>query len=243
MAVDLEKIFDRTEAIETTREYKVNEHETIGRKPHISAGGEVLARYSLPIKLHAAFCNPEEVIEEIEKKAETRANFNYFQHGTYIGDFVIEKIQKKIVKKINKKVFYAEITVDMVEDPDSITEFKDQPENAEKITAETVSAKSGIMQNFLKESKKIIRKNTIDAAITALRTRSLSTALAQVTFNSIGNSILDYIKENGLKGVYEQINAKTDSLLGSKLTPEEIEEIKTELLKLPDDAVDTVLRR
>ena len=235
------QILNKTEAVELTQEYKVNEHEGIGGKPHISAGGEVLRRYSLPIKLHASFCNPQEIIDEIEVLASERTTINYFLLGKYIGDFVIERFQQKIIQTIGNAVFYAEITIDIVENPDSITEFEEQDEG-ENISAETISEDESIMKNFLEESKNLIKESSISAAMDVVNNANLPSVLGQVTFNNLARTVINSLKNIGLNGIYELIEDNVNNLLGGELSANEIELLKRELIKIPDAVVDTALR-
>lgn len=153
--LNLQQILNRSETREYTKDYKFNEHEGIGGKPEITAGNENLKRFPLKIKLHPNFCNPQKIINEIEKKAENREIINYFLGGKYIGDYVIERYHVNIIQTIKDTVFYAEVEVDLLENPAGITEFQEQSNNEEiSDVAETVDKNSNIMQNFLSETKK-----------------------------------------------------------------------------------------
>lgn len=235
------QILSKAESIELTTEYKVNEHETIGGKPHISASGEILKRYSLPLKLHASFCNPQEILDEIEYLSSKRTTINYFQFDKYIGDFVIERVQQKIKQVILNEVFYAEVTIDLVENPDSITEFEEQDEG-ENVTAETVSENSNIMNDFVEKTQNLIKNNSLTAALDVVNNATLPNILSQTTFNNLAKSVLNSVKDFGLQGTYELIDDKINNLLGGKLTVDEIELIRQELVKIPDVIVDTALR-
>ena len=235
------QILSKAESIELTTEYKVNEHETIGGKPHISVGGEILKRYSLPLKLHASFCKPQEILEEIEYLASTRTTINYFQYDKYIGDFVIERVQQKIKQVILNAVFYAEVTIDLVENPDSITEFEEQDEG-ENITAETVSENSNIMNDFVEKTQNLIKNNSLTAALDIVNNATLPNILSQTTFNNLAKSVFNSVKDFGLQGTYELIDDKINNLLGGNLAVDEIELIRQELVKIPDAIVDTALR-
>lgn len=242
--LDLQQILNRSETLEYTKEYKYNEYEGIGGKPKISAGNENLKRFPLKIKLHASFCTPQKIINEIEEKAKNKTNINYFQNGKYVGDYVIERYHINIVQTVKNVIFYAEIEVNLLENPDSITEFKEQnkieeiPENAE-----TVGENSNIMRNFLTETKKAMKEGVIDAGINAIKMTDLSqlSNLGKSSFEIISNNVFEEIKDFGLDDIYDKISSYTQNLQGV-LGQDEIETIKRELEKIPDSAINSILR-
>lgn len=242
--LDFQQILNRSENREFTKEYKYNEHEGIGGKPIISAGNENLKRFPLKIKLHASFCNPQKIIDEIEDKSKNRTNINYFQNGKYIGDYVIERYHANIVQTVQDAVFYAEVEIELLENPDSITEFKEQnkieeiPENAE-----TVGENSNIMRNFLNETKKAMKEGVIDAGINAIKMTDLSqlSNLGKSSFEIISNNVLEEIKDFGLDDIYDKISSYTNNLQGV-LDNDEIATIKRELENIPDTMFNTFLR-
>lgn len=242
--LDFQQILNRSETCDFTKDYKFNEHEGIGGKPKITAGNENLKRFPLKIKLHASFCSPQKIINEIEEKAENREIINYFLNGKYIGDYVIERYHVNIIQTIKDTVFYAEVEVDLLENPDSITEFKEQNKNEEIAeNAETVSENSNIMQNFLSETKKAMKDGVIQAGINAIKMTDLSqlSNLGKSSFEIISNNVLEEIKDFGLDDIYDKISSYTQNLQGV-LGQDEIETIKRELEKIPDTVIDSVLR-
>lgn len=242
--LDFQQILNRSESREFTKEYKYNEHEGIGGKPIISAGNENLKRFPLKIKLHASFCNPQKIIDEIEYKSKNRTNINYFQNGKYIGDYVIERYHANIVQTVQDVVFYAEVEIDLLENPSSITEFKEQ-NKIEKISefAETVEENSNIMKNFLVETKKAMKEGVIDAGINAIKNTDINqlSNLAKSSFEIISNNVLAEIKDFGLAEIYDKISSYTKNLKGV-LENDEIATIKRELERIPDTMFNTILR-
>ena len=242
--LDFQQILNRSESREFTKEYKYNEHEGIGGKPIISAGNENLKRFPLKIKLHASFCNPQKIIDEIEYKSKNRTNINYFQNGKYIGDYVIERYHANIVQTVQDVVFYAEVEIDLLENPSSITEFKEQ-NKIEKISefAETVEENSNIMKNFLVETKKAMKEGVIDAGINAIKNTDINQLcnLAKSSFEIISNNVLAEIKDFGLAEIYDKISSYTKNLQGV-LENDEIATIKRELERIPDTMFNTILR-
>ena len=242
--LDFQQILNRSESREFTKEYKYNEHEGIGGKPIISAGNENLKRFPLKIKLHASFCNPQKIIDEIEDKSKNRTNINYFQNRKYIGDYVIERYHANIVQTVQDVVFYAEVEIDLLENPSSITEFKEQ-NKIEEISevAETVEENSNIMKNFLVETKKAMKEGVIDAGINAIKNTDINqlSNLAKSSFEIISNNVLAEIKDFGLAEIYDKISSYTKNLQGV-LENDEIATIKRELERIPDTMFNTILR-
>lgn len=242
--LDFQQILNRSESREFTKEYKYNEHEGIGGKPIISAGNENLKRFPLKIKLHASFCNPQKIIDEIEYKSKNRTNINYFQNGKYIGDYVIERYHANIVQTVQDVVFYAEVEIDLLENPSSITEFEEQ-NKIEEISevAETVEENSNIMKNFLSETKKTMKEGVIDAGINAIKNTDINqlSNLAKSSFEIISNNVLAEIKDFGLAEIYDKISSYTKNLQGV-LENDEIATIKRELERIPDTMFNTILR-
>ncbi len=242
--LDFQQILNRSESREFTKEYKYNEHEGIGGKPIISAGNENLKRFPLKIKLHASFCNPQKIIDEIEDKSKNRTNINYFQNRKYIGDYVIERYHANIVQTVQDVVLYAEVEIDLLENPSSITEFKEQ-NKIEEISevAETVEENSNIMKNFLVETKKAMKEGVIDAGINAIKNTDINqlSNLAKSSFEIISNNVLAEIKDFGLAEIYDKISSYTKNLQGV-LENDEIATIKRELERIPDTMFNTILR-
>ena len=242
--LDFQQILNRSESREFTKEYKYNEHEGIGGKPIISAGNENLKRFPLKIKLHASFCNPQKIIDEIEDKSKNRRNINYFQNRKYIGAYVIERYHANIVQTVQDVVLYAEVEIDLLENPSGITEFKEQ-NKIEEISevAETVEENSNIMKNFLVETKKAMKEGVIDAGINAIKNTDINqlSNLAKSSFEIISNNVLAEIKDFGLAEIYDKISSYTKNLQGV-LENDEIATIKRELERIPDTMFNTILR-
>lgn len=242
----LEQILNRSEVIDCTKEYKYNEQEGIGSKPSIVAGGENLLKYTLRIKLHGSFCKPAQIIKQIEEKAENKEIINYFQNGEYIGNFVINRFYKNVVQTIKQAIYYAEIEIDLLENAESTTEFKQNNVQADEITQEAVSTTSSKMKNFLNQTKKMIVDNVFDSVITTLKTgdiKGLSETGTQI-LNQFNRSILSEIKTAGLNQASPIINKYTSQLQGltTVLDNNQISIIKKELNNIPDTLINSALR-
>lgn len=245
--LDFDQILNRTEAQDCSKEYKYNEQEGIGGKPSIIAGGENLRKYNLKIKLHGKFCNPDKVIREIEEKAEKKEIINYFQGNEYIGDFVINRFYKNIVQRVQGAIFYAEIEIELLENPDSITEFEQNNVKAEEITAEAVTSKSSKMKNFLNKTKKMVVDNVFDTVITTIKTGDIKglSEMGTKILNQFNNSIIDEIKEAGLANAMPIVKKYSSQLssLSNLLDDNQIAILKNELDNIPDTLINAALRK
>ncbi len=243
----LEQILNRSEVLDCTKEYKYNEQEGIGGKPSIIAGGENLLKYTLKVKLHGSFCNPAQVIKQIEEKAHKKEIINYFQNGEYIGDFVINRFYKNIIQTIKQTIYYAEIEVDLLENPDSITEFKQNNTKAEEITTEAVNSNSSKMKKFLNQTKKMIVNNVFDSVVTTLKTGDIK-ELSEVgtkILNQLNSSILSEVKEAGLAQATPIVNKYANQInyMTSVLDEKQKTILKAELAKIPDTLINSALRK
>lgn len=241
----LEQIFNRTENLEYTKEYKYIEQQGITGKPSIVAGGENLKSFPLNIKLHYSFCNPQNIIDEIEEKAENREVINYFQNGKYIGDYVINRLHVNSEQKIDDVLIYAEIEVELLENPDSITEFEQQTKTQPNITQQAVSANSNKMQKFLSNAKNLVVNGVYDSVVSALQSGDLS-ALGETgvkIFNTLQNSIISDIKAAGLNQAKPIVQKYLQNLnVSSVLTQAQTDTLKTELEKIPEKLIKSALR-
>ncbi len=131
---DVFEILSKIENFESETEQGYTEQKAIGRKPTPVAQGEVLKKFSLNIKLHASFCNPDEIISKLEEKVKLREQFSYYQQERYIGEFVVNKVRSNLLDQINGKTIYAEITVDLLEVfDDADEEFQPQEKTTPKL--------------------------------------------------------------------------------------------------------------
>lgn len=242
----LEQILNRSEVMDCSKEYTYNEQEGINCKPSIISGGESLMKFSLKVKLHGSFCKPAQIINQIEEKAEKKEIINYFQNGDYIGDFVINRFYKNIIQTIKQAIYYAEIEVDLLENPDSITEFQQNNVKAEEITAEAVSANSSKMKKFLNQAQKMIVNNIFDSVITTLQTGDITglNDIGMQIFNQFNNSIISEIKNIGLVQATPIVDKYLNKInnMGSFLDKTQQSILITELSKIPEMLVDKALR-
>lgn len=112
---DVFEIFQKIERFETELSLNYSEQKAIGQKATIVWSGPELKKYSLPVKLHALYCNPDDIIAKLEEKAKLKEVFSLYLFERYIGEFVVTKVSSNIVDCINGVTIFAEITVDLIE--------------------------------------------------------------------------------------------------------------------------------
>ncbi len=241
----LEQIFNRTETLEYSKEYKYIEQTSVNGKPSIIAGDENLKSFSLRIKLHYSFCNPQNIIDELEEKAENRDVINYFQHGVYIGDYVINGLRVTAEQKIDDALIYAEIEVNLLENPDSVTEFEQQTKTNPDIDLQQVSDTSNKMQKFLAKAKDIMVSNVFDSVVSTLQDGDI-TALGDTgmrILNDVQTTITNEIKVAGLNKAAPIVQKYLSNLnVSNVLDAAQTNILKTELNKLPEKLINSALR-
>lgn len=119
-------IFSKVTEFEKVIEHKYSEQAGIGGKASLTYSGEELKKYSLPIKLHASFCDPDDIIKRLEEKAELKEVFPFYLNGRYEGQYVVNKVQSRIIDTIYGATVYAQITVDLIEDAQPDEEYEQQ---------------------------------------------------------------------------------------------------------------------
>lgn len=170
---DVTEIFQKAQNASTETEYGYTEQKGITGKPSIVFTGEGLKRYSLPIKLHYSYCNPNQILTGLKEKAKNSEVISYFQEDEYKGEFVITKIAENPITRYKDKVLYAEITIDLLEvpvDPD------------EEYTQKTNPNKS-LFDNLLEEKvttvKDAVKKVTNNAIVQTITDSAIDFALGQ----------------------------------------------------------------
>lgn len=246
MNLTLEQLFDRTENLENSKEYNYIEQEAINGKASIISGNETLKHYPLKFKLHHSFCNPQLIIDEIEEKAENREIINYFQHGNYIGDYVINNYNVNVMQKINDVVIYAEVEIELLENPDSITEFEQQTKIIPDVELPIVSENSNKMKNFLDKAKAMIRTTVFDVVLSSLQNGNISylSDAGKQIFNRLEGQIISEIKDSGLSKASEIVQQYTQNINTSGILAEAEQIIlKNELEKIPKKLTEAVIRK
>lgn len=242
-AVTLEQVFNRTETIECSNTFNYIEQDAINGKNSIISGNETLKKYPLLVKLHHSWCNPQSVIDEIEEKAKNREIINYFQKGKYIGDYVIDSYKINISQMLDNVIVYAEIEINLLENPDITTEFEQQSKIIPNISLSVFSENSNKMKNFMKDAKTKIKNAVFNETISTLQSGRVSelSKIGKRLFNSFENEIINEIKKKGLINVNSIVEKWTNRHIDF-VTDAENEIIKNELLKIPNILTNYAIR-
>lgn len=236
--MNFDQILNRTEILKCSKQYKYYRQKGIGEKPTLVEGEQELKTFPLKIKLHKSFCNPSEILQDIEKRAEAREVINYFQCGEYIGDYVIERFCKNIIQTINGEIICAEVEIDLLEKPNLIKNFLKQAWKTPLVTATVFSALK--LKSFLKTSSQQALNNSYKIT-TNVSNLSLP---AQNTFNQLNSQVVSGIRTNGISSANNIIKKTTQNLKANALlTTDEVKIIKRELEKIPTKIINASLRK
>ena len=204
----LEQILNRTETLDYTKIYKYAKQEGILGKPALFSSNENLKTYPLKIKLHHSFCNPQKVIEEIETYAKKRKVINWFQHGKYVGNYLIEKYAVKVIQKIDEAIIMAEVTITLLEKPDITESFKQQTGNIASLLAQKFLSGSVVIKSI---SKLPTVYNTVLTNIANRTSTALSTSGNQV-LTQMKTSIVRDIQSQGLSSANKVVTSYIKTL-------------------------------
>lgn len=234
----LEQILNRTEAISYSKNYKYVEQTGLNGKPTIVSGNENLKIYPLKIKLHHSFCNPQLIIDEIERKAQNREIINYFQNGKYIGEYVISNFNVNIIKKTDDVVLMADLEVNLLEKYNPITSFVRQLLQNPKVSLQKYLSTSNIMKNFSNNMYQIYLNNIFDT--TNLNKNTNLSANASQVQSKLASLISESIKSEGVSNANKIIKNYTQSL---NLSQEEEVIIKNNLEIIPKKIIQSSIRQ
>lgn len=128
---DVTEILSRIETAAEENNYKYTVQTGITGKSSLVKGADELKTIPLEIELHHQFCRPDVIIRELKKKAKTQEPFDYYQQKTYLGQFLIQKIDTEIFNKIDGIITHAKVTVELLEcPPQTPEEFEQQTKKA-----------------------------------------------------------------------------------------------------------------
>lgn len=185
---DVFEILDKIENCETETVYGYSQQKGIGQKPVPIYTGEELHTYSLNIKLHFDYCNPDDIIKRLKEKAEQQEVFSYFQDEKYIGEYVITKIGENVLSKYQGVILYAEIVVDLLEVPQEQEESYEQQTKTEvEPPADAQTVTQSKFQNAV-----TVAKNTAGSVFERLTDKVIDEALRNAESyvnSSIGGTI------------------------------------------------------
>ena len=235
------KLLNTAEVITTGKEYSYNKTDLINSKPALQTGNENLIEYPIALKLHISFCNPEKVIEMIEKYAQSRDVFEWVFYGKYMGEFFINSFQKKIITHFKGTIIYAEVNINLIENPDT-KEFEEQKNNEVDLSDfEQHSENSSKLKDFAKKVKDSAIKNLKQTIIEGNISDNLSDAAKEV-FSSVSNSVIQETIDKNISDIYSVTSNILENLNGtSTLNVSELEEICDLIKKMPDNIIKTAV--
>lgn len=255
MPVNLQNIFDRTESLNFSKEVNYTRQQGIIGKATLSAGAENLKTYPLTIKLHHSFCNPSEVIKEIERKIADKEIIDYFQGSVYIGKYVIQNLKVEVLEQIDGYPTACIINVELLESGEKEENFVQQVINnsAEALEetnntiagrAKTFLASSNPVANFIKKQGQNIKDKMFDAAMDILEDGSIESLpeIGKLTAQDIVQGIISDIQTEGITKAGSITEKYTSDMNVPGLTEEQHERLVDALNKIPGKMVDTVLR-
>lgn len=196
-----------------TVEMEYTQQKGIGAKPSLLAAGETLKTYSLPIKLHFSYCNPQKIIDELEEKVKNKEAFLYFQGDKYKGCYVINKVSTQTISRTQSEIICAEVTVDLLESPlPEGEEFQQQTKSAKKPESR--------LQTLRKKLQVPVKlKNTLDKIPDSIKAKGLgylddkSEGLASEALKS--DSLLDVALRNGRSYLNKETNGISEEILNN----------------------------
>lgn len=242
MDIELIKILNKVQVLSTNKEYKYNKMECINSKPALQAGNENLSEYKILLQLHCMVCNIKKIIEKIENYATSRQSFDWINNGKYMGEFVIDSIEKNINKQIKDIIVYAELTINLLENPTD-KEFKEQ------ISGKTDLSKilqyeetSNVLNDFEKDIKTNILENITHNIINGITAENMSDTaknfLETVSFNVAKN-----INDGKIIDIYNAVYDYQKLIQNSKvLSKTDIENLSEQIKLMPEIMLNTVLR-
>ncbi|MBR1754497.1 hypothetical protein IJ732_06635 [bacterium] len=211
--LSLQQIFARAEEIQYEKNIHYTETTAISGKTYLGSSLEGLKKISLKIYLHCSFCNPQEVIDEIENYSKNKKVFDYFQNEKYMGEFLITKYDVSLTQVFNETLICAIINVQLTEavmpeiPKTSLLPYKSYP------------ADSDIIKNIKKKAEKAHRESIIDAARNVAIPDNISN-IAKKVLNTFKDSAILCLEKNGLVSVYYEVEKHIENLEQDKILTE-----------------------
>ena len=218
--VTLEQVFNRTEELNYTNQYNYIEQRGLTGKASLVSSNESLRKIPLKIKLHHSWCNPQDVIAEVEEKAPAREIINYFQHGKYVGNFVIKSYSVKIEQKIVAAISCAILSVELLE-----------------------CINSSSSNNVFHMVQNVVVPTISTAGVYSAVSMAVSNSNTNTMVKNLQKKILEEIKNQGITSATNVTKTYTNNLnFGNNVTPQQAQHIKSEIAKLPKTIINTALR-
>lgn len=242
MDIELIKILNKVQILSTNKEYNYNKMECINSKPALQAGNENLIEYRTLLQLHCMNCKPENIIKKIENYAENREPFDWIYNGKYMGEFVIDSIEKNIEKQIKDVIIYAELTVNLLENQTD-KEFKEQIiGNTDLSGFLQYEENSTILKDFENDIKTNITDSITNNIINGIATNNMSeTAINFLKMAS--NKIAKDIKNGKITDIYNTVYDYKNIIQNSTtLSKTDTDNLAEQINSIPEIMLNTCLR-
>lgn len=255
MAINLQTIFDRTESLDFFKEVNYTHQQGIIGKASLAAGAENLKTYPLTVKLHHSFCNPQEVIDEIESRIAGKEILDYFQGSVYIGKYVLQHLNVEVLEQIDGHITACIINLELLESgekeesfvqqvADTTAEGLESANNTISGRAKTFLASSNPVVNFVKKQAENIKNQMFDATLDILENGDIEALpeIGKLTVRDIARSIVSDIENQGITSVVSITEKYTSEVNVPGLSPEESERLVNALKEIPRKIMDSALR-
>lgn len=239
----LTKLLNRVQVLSTAKKYAYNKMDGINSKPDLQQGNENLLEYSVNLPLHIYFCDIEESISIIEDAAKSRTSFDWVYQGSYMGQFVIDSVEKTIQNRAGSIVIYAELTFNLLEVPaDGL--FREQiAENADISGVEKYSETSNKVKSFVKKAKEIIVSDIKESISNGVVSDNLPDAAKELASNAAG-AILRDINNGSITDIYSKTRQIVSNITTSgNINLTDIKLAAEVISDIPKNVIKTALRR
>ena len=252
--LSLQKIFDRTENLNFTKEVNYTYQLGIIGKPSLIAGAENLKMYPLSIKLHHSFCNPQKIIDEIEEKISKKEIIDYFQGNVYIGKYVLQNLSVEVLEQIDGNITACVINLQLLESGENDTDFVQQTVNneAEGLIANSQNvhsqnkflAKSNAVINFVKQQAENIKNSMFSSVMGVIQSSEISSLpdVGRITAESVAEKIVSDIKSQSITNANDIVKSYTANINIQNLSALENQLIKDVLNQMPGRMIDAALQ-
>ncbi|MGN0014953.1 MAG: hypothetical protein ACI37T_05990 [Candidatus Gastranaerophilaceae bacterium] len=242
MDMELIKILNKVQILTTSKEYIYNKMECINSKPVLQAGNENLTEYRVLLQLHCRTSNPNKIIEKIEDYASKRKPFDWIYNGKYMGEYVIDNVEKNIEKQIKDLIIYAELTVNLLENPQE-QEFQEQIiEEPDLTDFVQFDEASNVLKEFDTNINTVIFENIKTNIVNGISLENLSSA-AQDFLNTLSDKVISDISDGKITDIYNTVSDYQNTLENSLvLSSSEVENVKNLINTIPELMLETGIR-
>ena len=235
------KILNMIEAPSTKKEYTYNQMPCINSKPALQRGNENLLEYAVFLPLHFSFCNPKKVIETIKKCALNGDKIDWVYQKQYMGQFVINSVEKTLTKALKGTIIYAELNFNLLEVPPD-PDFKAEGKGSMIDETKAVSEK----HPKIKELAAKVRVSAVESFKENVNTALLNTSLTDMgkeLVRTVSNSVATDLTGVNVGDLYNTVGAYADAVKNNdNLSPAEALNVAQSIRAIPELMLDGSLR-